>query len=193
MFQKIAKHRANDASLTMHRPPLVQYWGQRKTGLSLSLSMYMSFSLAVAGMGVGAVLRPKEDWLARSKAATSSSRDLCLLPPTPHLPPPPPASENLQISWILTPGLLVIFSDSGPELKKWAFSSPRKAAWAPRRRCGTGGRWDICWCFIMRWFCDYMIWKETGFILYCPKTLRVCRIYKKSFFLRPDFQKGAYI
>ena len=22
MFQKIAKHRANDASLTMHRPPL---------------------------------------------------------------------------------------------------------------------------------------------------------------------------
>ena len=25
MFQKIAKHRANDASLTMHRPPLVGY------------------------------------------------------------------------------------------------------------------------------------------------------------------------
>ena len=23
MFQKIAKHRANDASLTMHRPPLL--------------------------------------------------------------------------------------------------------------------------------------------------------------------------
>ena len=77
-------------------------------------------------MGVGAVLRPKEDWLARSKAATSSSRDLCLLPPTPHLPPPPPASENLQISWILTPGLLVIFSDSGSELKKMSFFFAKK-------------------------------------------------------------------
>ena len=44
MFQKIAKHRANDASLTMHRPPLPPHWpktGGKKCPLTMRWNVFL--------------------------------------------------------------------------------------------------------------------------------------------------------